>query len=223
MSTVWGNFVYQLLETRHEEAAIDVLCSVFSAQEPLAKALATQPDELRPFVSDLVRHATEGGLSWVAIEEKSARLAGVRILTDTHRDFIPADYPSSKVKTIFSFLHSLYDDESESMMTAAAPPLLHCWMVAVLPAFQRQGVLRNLYRTGGEWATRCGFIYGIEEVTNRHNLAFLNNETDVTVLKSLDYADYKFHGAYPFRNAEESQYCALCRYPLIRQEARPPV
>ncbi|ANS44782.1 hypothetical protein [Serratia inhibens] len=206
-------FVYSLLDETYAAQAIACLCRVFSAQEPLGKALGISPDELAPFVADLVHHAIKINLSWVAIEKASSRLAGVRILTDFHNDFIPGDYTSQKLNTIFTFLDSLYQAQPHGEDNEYNP-LLHCWMVAVLPAFQRQGVLRNLYRSGSFWAYKKGFRWGVEEVTSRYNLAFLESEVTVTKLNTLNYAQYESGGTLPFLLVEDSKACVLCRYPL---------
>ncbi|CAI1741320.1 hypothetical protein [Serratia plymuthica] len=209
-----ARFAYSVLDETHAEQTIACLCTVFSAQEPLGKAIGISSDELTPFVTDLVHHAIKTQLSWVAIEKTSSRLVGVRILTDFHNDFIPGDYESQKLNTIFAFLESLYefqhsDEENESK------PLLHCWMTAVLPAFQRQGILRSLYRAASLSAIEKGFRFGISEVTSPYNLAFLESDVTVKKLNTLHYTKYQKDGVFPFSLAEDSELCVLCRYPLV--------
>lgn len=206
-------FVYRVLEEDHAAQAIICLCQVFSTQEPLGKAIGISPDELTPFITDLVQHAIKTNLSWVAIDKMSSRVVGVRILTDFYDDFTPDSYRDEKLNVIFSFLDSLYTtqaiDENGKFRT-----LLHCWMVAVLPAFQRQGILRNLYRVGIRWALKKGFKFGIEEVTSQHNLAFLESEVHVKKINSIYYAQYQEGSAFPFLFSVDSQVCVLCQYPL---------
>ncbi|MFI8418589.1 GNAT family N-acetyltransferase [Serratia sp. NPDC078593] len=213
MKTEQPNFTYQLLNQATSSQAIDCLCSVFSTHEPLGKALGIRADELRPFVTDLVHYAVENQLSWVAIHEASSRLAGVKIFTDFEHDFIPDDYNNEKLDTIFKFLHSIYDYKKNDE-GLENNKLLHCWMTAVWPEFQRQGVLRKMYQMGASWAYKQGYRHCISEVTSQYNLAFLEKETEVTQLNTLHYAQYETQGTYPFLAAEDSKMCVLCRYLL---------
>jgi GNAT superfamily N-acetyltransferase len=208
-----GAFVYQVLEDDHATQAIMCLCNVFSAQEPLGKAIGISPDELAPFVTDLVQYAIKTNLSWIAIDKMSSRVVGVRILTDFHNDFTPGSYKGEKLNAIFNFLENLYTVQTHDEQDKIKP-LLHCWMVAVLPEFQRQGILRNLYRAGKLRALKKGYRFGIEEVTSKHNLAFLESEVSVKKINTIYYAQYQDSGAFPFLFSVDTKACVLCQYPL---------
>lgn len=207
------SFFYRVLEDDHAAQAIRCLCQVFSAQEPLGQAIGISPHELAPFITDLVQYAIKTNLSWVAIDKMTSRVVGVRILTDFHDDFTPGSYNSEKLSVIFSFLDSLYTAQVHDV-NDNAKPLLHCWMVAVSPVFQRQGILRNLYRVGICRALKKGFKFGIEEVTSRQNIAFLESVVHVKKINTIYYQQYQDVAAFPFLFSVDSKVCVLCQYPL---------
>ncbi len=208
-----GCFSYSRLNKHHQTQAIECLCLLFSNYEPLGKALQITPDELKPFVTDLVNYAIVNDLSWVAIDNASSQVVGVRIVSDIHHDFKLSEYGSQKLDVIETFLSSLYDSQSNEL-SGERNTVLHCWMVGVLPEFQQQGVLRNLYRMASSWAFHQGFRFGIEEATNKYNLHFLEKETRVIKLSRHCYAKYEHLGSYPFLTAEEHKECVLCKYAL---------
>jgi GNAT superfamily N-acetyltransferase len=199
---------YRLLSKQTSEQAIDCICKVFLAGEPLSKHMRVSEQEFRPFVSDLVKHSLRSHLSWIAVDSDTGVLVGARIITDLADDFHPTRNFGAKMSVILNFLGAVAsplkrNDELSRGKTA------HAHMVAVSESYQGLGIAKKLLHLSSEWAYKNGFTPSVGEVTSAYNQRILKNSTGFKPLHSIDYETYEFQGTNPLKGIKGHEQCIL--------------
>ena len=206
-------FKFCILNTQYFKQALSCLTEVFTLIEPMGKHLNLTTYEMEHFLNELLLHAINLNLTWIAIDKETNELAGVRVLTDAFNDYEANFVPGENLKIIFSILNSLYINHQHELNTSKNT-LLHTWMTAVYPKYQKKGLLKNLYKKGSHLAKTKGFQYCIGEASNIYNLNFLKKEANISQLNSIEYKSFKYFDTYPFKTLEEHYEIVLYKYPL---------
>ncbi len=156
---------YGLLRSSDRNAVVELLAKVFSAAEPPAVAMGLRAADLEKFVGLLCPRAAEDGLTIVARDLDSGRIAGV-ILTD---DFAvpPALAPgafSDKFLPILAMLESL-DEQYRQGQAMVAGQCLHLFMLAVDERFAGRGIAQQLVTACLENGRQRGYTHAVTEAT----------------------------------------------------------
>ncbi|APJ04922.1 hypothetical protein [Silvanigrella aquatica] len=207
-----NKFDFSLLNDKYFFETAQCLKYVLTYSEPMGKYLITNEEENTSFVDELLIHAAKQNLSWVAIDSATQKVVAARIMSDAsyQLNFHPE---TEKVKIIFNLLDSIYLNH-ENEFNVLPKTTLHTKLTAVLPEYQRQGLLKSLYKISSHHAKKQGFKYCIGEATNKHNLNFLKKETKCEILNRIEYKKFNYQGTCPFANMEEHIECCLYKYPL---------
>lgn len=199
---------YQLLEPRHKVLAVNLIREVFTKKEPITSHLGVSTHEFEPFVKDLVSHAIQQRLSWVALDKATKKIAGARITTDYAKDFLPGEY-GENMNIVGDFLNKVAHSNRISHKKT-----VHSHMVAVDPQYARLGIAKNLLGWASSWAYSKGYRYSVGEVTNQNNRKLLEQIPSYQALHRVEYKSYSYKGKRPFLTLNEHDACVLFRFHL---------
>jgi ribosomal protein S18 acetylase RimI-like enzyme len=175
---------------------IGLLSRTFAAHDPPAMAVGLTPEELAAYLETVTRTAADDGLTIVARDLESGKLAGVLLTMDAAVDQGPMDGLSPKLEPIMDIFDQLY-----ALVVPSAPPVpgeaLNLLMLGVADGFARRGIAQELVRRCLTNGARHGYRRAVTTATNpvsRHIFGKLG----FTTLGVASYADYRRDGVAVF-------------------------
>lgn len=203
---------YEKMSLANLASASNCVCNTFLENEPLASHLQMQEEIFRPFINELLTHALIDELSWVALDKQTDEVVGALILTDLANDFVATKLDPKLISVI-----KLLDDLWEPFIHEFNVPkgnTAHVYMGAVLPKYQRSGIINTLYYTAYKSGWEKGYKKAMGEVTSLFSLNLLRKNPYAKELNSIAYKDYEQNEQKLFSGIEVHEQCVLFSIPI---------
>ena len=206
---------YGPLDAETLEGAIDCVSASFTSNEPMSQHLGITLEEFKHFARAAYPPLAEEGLSFVARDQASKRVVGVRISEDLVQEEEPPEIEglSPKFFPIFSILGQLSAWFLEQRKPAKGQ-YVHLFMVAVDPHFAGKGIAHNMNRIFFDHVRNLGYTDAMTIPTGNVSQHILMNKFGFKCLKELSYHDFIFEGKKVFQNIQEHKGVMLLERPL---------
>lgn len=204
---------YAKMNATNIAGAVDCICEVFLVNEPMASHLQMVEENFKPFIQQLLNHALKAELSWVAYESDSGEIIGAFIATDLADDYQPDNLTDPKLLSVFKFLDKLWAPFVE-LADVPKGLVAHPYMGAVLPEYQRTGVINTVYQIAYRDAWEKGYRKAMGEITSLYSLNLLRKNPHAQELNTLSYADYNDDGKKIFEGMQVHEQCVLFSMPI---------
>lgn len=199
----------ELTQEWYVEAA-KCLSKQFTEYEPMGKLLNLTADLFYKVAMSVVQAASNGKLSFVAINPKTEKLLGVLIGEDLY-DYIHNDQPSivdlyPETKPIFTLLDKL-THEYYFKKNPQRGQVCHLFMVAVYPG----GKLGTSVRLSKHFIKKAvEYNYGevVAEPTGRISQGILGL-SNMDIINEIEYSKFQLDGEFPFKDIEDTPVCQL--------------
>ena len=200
---------YELLSEPTLAGAIDCVSQVFPSHEPLAHHLGITEGEFRQFAGMFYPNLVADGLSWVALDEKSGRVVGVRISEDYEVSRTPSfDTLNPKFKPIFSLLSDLGSGFQKNQSDLNAR-YVHMFMVAVRDEFLERGIAPTMNRCFFRNVHQRGYTHAVTEPTGSISQHILRDKFGFKVLHQIPYRQWTYKGNPVFSGLREHSHAML--------------
>jgi len=207
-SRVTDGIRYEVLGESTLMGAIDCVSQAFTTHEPLANHLGIRVPEFRDFAGAFYPYLIPERLSWVAIEEASGEVVGVRISEDYATGRGPSlDTLSPKFRPIFAILGEL-NDQFEKFSKTGNAKYVHMFMIAVRERFLERGIAAAMNRCFFEDIRGKGYTHAVTEPTGRISQHILRDKFAFQVLHSIAYETWHYEGQPIFAGLGEDA-CAM--------------
>ncbi len=208
-----NELTYSKISAANLDNATDCVCKTFLLNEPIATHLQMVEENFRPFIHQLLTHALQDQLSWVAADKKTEKVIGALVATDLANDFQPTTLSDPKLLRVFRFLDDLW---APFINETNVPKGLvaHAYMGAVLPEYQRSGIINTMYAIAYRSAWERGYRKVMGEVTSSYSLNLLRKNPHATELNSIAYADYEQDKIKIFEGMKIHEQCVLFSAPI---------
>lgn len=193
-------------------SASDCVCTTFLENEPLASHLHMTEETFRPFINELLTHALIDELSWVASHKETGEVVGAFILTDFANDFVPTKL-DPKLISVLKLLDDLWAPFT-SEVDVPKGHIAHAYMGAVLPQYQRLGIINTLYQVAYKVGWERGYKKAMGEVTSLFSLNLLRKNPYAKELNAIAYEDYEEEGKKIFSGMKVHEQCVLFSIPI---------
>ena len=203
---------YSKMSLANIESASDCVCKTFLLNEPLATHLRMVEENFKPFIDQLLTHALQDDLSWVASDQKTGKVIGAFIATDLANDFQPTNV-DPKLASVFKLLEGLWAPFAHETHVPKGL-VAHAYMGAVLPEYQRSGIINTMYAIAYKNGWERGYRKAMGEVTSVYSLNLLRKNPNVKELNSIAYADYEQDGVKIFEGMKIHEQCVLFSAPI---------
>jgi ribosomal protein S18 acetylase RimI-like enzyme len=156
---------YHVAKSADAEGIIRLIATAFSASEPLAVAMSISAREMEGFLEPLMPAAIAEGLTIVARQQGTGKLAGA-LLNDDFGSPLPVDPSrlSTKFSPIISLLETL-DERYRVGRTIAPGEYLHLFMLAADARLAGRGIGRALVEASLENGISKGYRMTVSEAT----------------------------------------------------------
>lgn len=185
------------------EGAVDCVSEVFTQNEPLAAHLGITKEEFLVFANAYYPYVAEDGLSFVARDQKTGQVVGIRVSEDYYQEGEP-DLPeiSEKFFRIFALLDELGSWFKENY-TLEPGKYIHMFMIAVREGYTNRGIAPTMNRLFFKHVIDKGFTHAVTEPTGVISQHVLQNKFGFSELHRVDYKDWEFEGGEkPFADLE---------------------
>lgn len=158
---------YAIAKLSDSEDVVRLLAQVFSESDPPAVAMALSSEEMEQFLQLVVPNVIPDGLTVIARNKDTGKLAGVMLSDDfaSPPDADPGQI-SAKLLPILSMLDSL-DKQFRRGKTVARGQYLHLFMLGVDSQFAGRGVGQGVVKTCIDNAAQMGYRTALTEATGR--------------------------------------------------------
>ena len=171
-----------------------MIARAFAGDDPLARSQAIGEAEFRGLIDRLYDDFVADGLSLVAIDSDSGRVAAV-ILAETHRE-APGEEGSDAIAAIIASARESYFADHDD----ANGELMHIHFIASNPDYRRQQLVTRLSANCLQQARQRGFRRVMVEASGIRSRKLLEKHLDFKPRVTIPYADYEHRGEYPFRS-----------------------
>ncbi len=200
---------YTKLSTANLESASNCVCKTFAYNEPLARHLEMTEEDLKPFFHPLLVHSLEDDLSWVASIKETGEVIGASICTDCANDFYPERSFTPKLEYTLKLFDDLWRPFIQETHLYPKGYLAHGYVAAVLPEYQRLGILTQLYQVSFAHGWKKGYRKVMGEITSQYSLNFMRKIPILKECHAISYADYEVDGKKVFSGMDTHEKCIL--------------
>lgn len=168
-----------------------LLAETFTKHDPPAIAVGLTPDEFEAFVTVWLPGAGTDGLTIIARERGTGRIAGA-LLTDDAAAPPPQgiDGVSEKFDPIFDLLGQI-DTDYRDGRTIVVGQYLHLFLLGVAEQFTRRGIGRHLVAACLRNGAASGYTSAVTEATNPLS-QHIFGELGFRKQTERSYGDYRF-------------------------------
>jgi len=207
-----GKFTYQVLTKEYRDQALIVIARAFCT-EAVCSAIAEIKPEMKTNFLDWVEfmdywmdHCSTNGISVMAIDEQTHRIAGVFIVRDLSVE--PEGFLekySSDEKTLTPWMQFLLHMEEEGHK--AMPELeeagksVDLWVLGVHPDYRGNRIANNLIKGVLPLVTKAGYKYATIDATSAFTSKAAASHKFEAKYK-IDAKDWKWKGEPLYTNAE---------------------
>jgi GNAT superfamily N-acetyltransferase len=205
---------YDVAKPLHVEEIVRLLAAVFSETEPPAVAMGLSFREMEQFLSLFAPRAVAEGLTIVARDRVTGKLAGV-LLTD---DFaappaLELNQISAKFRPIFSMLEILDEQYRQGKMISAGE-YLHLFMLGVDGEFAGRGIGQGLVKACLDNGIRKGYRMAVTEATGIVSQRVFRKNGFVDRF-SVAYGNFTHEDKFVFASIQGHEYAILMDKSLL--------
>ncbi len=205
---------YAIAKTSDAEDVIRLLAQRFSESDPPAVAMGLSFDDMKQFLQSVVPSVIPDGLTVIARNRDSGKLAGV-MLSD---DFASPPAPdlgriSSKLLPIISMLETL-DEQFRSGKNIVPGHFVHLFMLGVDGQFAGRGVGQGLVQTCVDNGSRKGYRTALTEATGLVSQHIFRKNGFVDRF-SASYGDFVYENKVVFASIREHAKAILMERALV--------
>ncbi|MGD1809488.1 hypothetical protein ACP6PL_29205 [Dapis sp. BLCC M126] len=210
-----NEIVYEILQEKDLEPTINCLVDVFPNAEPMSRALGVTPSEFYPFAKIICQKAVAEGLSHIAKDSVTSKVAGFIIsehLSNESEEEIHKYIPQKfeVFSQVLKELHEQYEMEKKLVNSK----IFHLFFLGAREEYRGRKIANKLVENNLKMAAQAGFSKGIVEASGKisqHICRKYGFEDRV----SLDYQTYEHKGIKVFEEIKEHQSCILMEKALI--------
>lgn len=184
------------LQEEDVEVAARFASEVFTAGEPLCRALALTSDDMFGFCLSICRAAARQGLGVVARNSADAIVAFS--ISERWPSDIVFGAECERLGPINEFLGQMEHDFDRRHSDDKAA--LHLFIIGTRKDYEGRGIVKTLVADNQEQARRAGLPRVYTEATS--NSQFLFASLGYSTQLELPYADFEFQGARPFASID---------------------
>jgi ribosomal protein S18 acetylase RimI-like enzyme len=205
---------YDVAKSSDTEEIVRLLAAVFSESEPPAVAMGLSFRDMEQFLRLFAPGAIAEGLTVVARDSDTGKLAGV-LLTDDFAAPPALDLKqiSAKFRPIFSMLESL-DQQYHRGKTISAGECLHLFMLGVDGEFAGRGIAQGLVKACLENGIRKGYRAAVTEATGLVSQRVFRKQGFVDRF-SVSYRGFTYEGKFVFNSIQGHESAILMDKPLL--------
>ena len=194
------------------ESAVECVYKTFFLYEPLTPHLQTGEEGFRLFVNQMLTHALKDELSWLASHPKTGQVVGAFIATDLGDDFKPSVTDPGLIKML-KLTEDLWAPFAYEM-NVKKRNTEHSQMGAVLPEYQRLGIMNQLNRMVNDHAFEKGYKKMMGEATSQYSLNMRRKNPGIKELHTIVYDDYEQDGKRILSGIKTHKQCVLFSVPI---------
>lgn len=203
--------IYEPLQEKYLEQAIECLVETFSKGEPMTKALGITPAEFRHLAGIFAEKAVKDGLSTVAMDRATGRIVGVCVSEDLMSEPPEGmDKIHAKFYPIMSLLSELDEGYTKSRPHEIGKgEVFHLFMAGVRESYRGQSIATTLIYENLNLAKLKGFSYAIAEATGPVSQHILRDKSGFAEKFAVEYESFAYEGEHVFENMETPSACIL--------------
>ena len=196
------------------EETIRLLATVFSESEPPAVAMGLSCGDMEQFLQLLAPKAIADGLTVLARNRATGKLAGVLLTNDFASPLaLDLNQISKKFLPIISMLQAL-DEQFRSGRTISAGEYLHLFMLGVDRQFAGRKIGQGLVETCLKNGFRKGYRWALTEATGKVSQNVFRKQGFVDRF-SVSYRDFLYENKVVFASIQEHENAILMDKALV--------
>ena len=212
-----NGIIYQLLQERDIEQAINCLIDVFTSAEPITKELKISPNEFDHFAKIICQKYVEDKFSMIAKEPVNYQVVGFIISQDLSNKLSEEIYnnicQNQKMNTLFQFLKEL-NEQYEIHKTNLISKVFSIFLLGVREEYKNKNIGNKLLEHNLKIASKEKFsLVKVEATGNKSQHIFRNYGFKDKC--SIDYQNYEYQGIKIFEGIKEHKSCILMEKLLI--------
>lgn len=173
---------------------LQMIAQAFVKDDPLARSQGIKESDFHDFIDRLYDDFEVGGLSRVAIDTSSKRIAAV-VLAKAHR-FEPSEEGSDAIAAIITAARNLYF----SGYAPAAGELMHIHFVASAVDYRRRRWVHPLIADCLEAGKGRGYQNAVVETSGIRSRNLFEQHFDFRARVNIEYTSFEWRGSFPFRS-----------------------
>ncbi len=171
-----------------------MIAHAFANDDPLARSQEIKESEFHNFIDRLYDDFVAGGLSRVAIDSSSKRIAAV-VLAKAHQ-CEPSEEGSDAIAAIITAARDRYF----SGHSPAAGELIHIHFVASAANYRRRRWVLQLISDCLAAAKKQGYQNAVVEASGNRSRNLFENHFEFCAKVNIDYTGFQWQGSFPFRS-----------------------
>jgi ribosomal protein S18 acetylase RimI-like enzyme len=208
---VWrshGDIDFGPLDETTLDGAIRCISEVFVENEPMTRHLRITLDEFLHFAHATYPEIAREGLSFVARDQQTGEIIGVRVSEDFAKPPPPEiEGLSDKFFPLFALLESL-TQKFATQRSVKPGTYAHLFMVAVRGEYTNRGIAPIMNEIFLRHVIEKGFTHAVTEPTGRISQHVLIKKFGFNPLHRVNYDDFVFEGKRVFKGMEGHD-CAM--------------
>lgn len=215
-TTAMDGYSIQPLQLADAEQALQFVCREFVAGSPVHRAVGVAYEEYLGYLRSPFTTMAAEGVSFVAIEEATAEIAGCVLAGDFHPDvsgsnMLPTEVTSSKepdstvpesMRAIKALLTELERPYQQRLSNKPEETLI-VDIAAVNRRTRGQGLYRRLRLAAHEAAKKRGFSRVVGELSSAATQRFCVEQLGHKILNEVAYKTFRFNNTNPFASIEQ--------------------
>jgi ribosomal protein S18 acetylase RimI-like enzyme len=191
----------EILKKNDARQLVHLVARTFSADEPMGVAVGLHAPDVERFLEAAGEQILSDGLTMVARDAETGRLAGA-LITDDFASPLPAELESlsDKLLPIFSLLGGLHEEYRQGR-TLSSGQYLHPFMLATDKRYRGRGVAQKLVAASLENGASLGFRQAVTEATGVISQHIFRKAGFVERFRTR-YATFRHAGATPFASIQ---------------------
>lgn len=196
-----------------------LIATTFSESEPMAVALGLSFREMEQFLRLFAPAAVAEGLTVVARDRSTGKLAGVMLADDfAAPPALDLNQISPKIRPVFSMLETL-DEEYRQGKTVSSGEYLHLFMLGVYGEFAGRGIAHGLVKACLDNGIRKGYRMAVTEATGIVSQRVFRKQ-GLAPRFSAAYQNFTYEGKFVFASIRGHDYAILMDKSLVDRDTR---
>ncbi len=200
------NITINPLAASHRQAALAMIATAFSEDDPLAQSQGIGYNEFYHFIDSLYDQFMQSNVSYIAIDKRTKKVVAIALSKGHQEDNGENSAENSAenshqegsdaIADIISKAHAIYFANNRLPFNA----LLHIHFIASHAHYRRQKLVKQLVDQVLNSAQQQGYQKAIVEASGIRSRTLLRKHLQFTERVAIDYAHFQHQGRFPFKS-----------------------